>query len=191
MSSADRTSLSEAAAYPGPHPASSSAVAPLPLPAPAPPPPQQQQQQQPQVKAAPKSAGGPADRFSTADRAILEELKAGIRAREAQFTLKGVGHTVLGGGKGPGKRHHAYPKEEVPYPRAYAREVIDLCVFFSLSFSLVGLFPRSALCCILLLCRGFRCCPNPSIPFARLRLTRPREATEGRWCAGYASDSRG
>ena len=69
-------------------------------------------------------------KFSTADRTILEELKANIRAREAQFIIKGVGHRILGGRKSNGKKHHPYQKDEVPYPRSYDREVVDLCVFF-------------------------------------------------------------
>lgn len=72
-------------------------------------------------------------KFSTADRTILEELKANIRAREAQFVVKGVGHTIVGGGRSPGKKHHPYSKKEVPYPRSYDTEVVDLCVFIRLS----------------------------------------------------------
>ncbi|KAF9524283.1 hypothetical protein CPB83DRAFT_618717 [Crepidotus variabilis] len=68
-------------------------------------------------------------KFSTADRTILEELKANIRAREAQFVIKGVGHTIVGGGKCPGKKHHPYSKKEVPYPRSYDTEVVDLDVW--------------------------------------------------------------
>ncbi|KAJ3502866.1 hypothetical protein NLJ89_g8695 [Agrocybe chaxingu] len=60
-------------------------------------------------------------KFSTADRTILEELKANIQAREAQFKIMGVGHTVVGGGKCAGKKYHPYPKNEVPYPRSYDR----------------------------------------------------------------------
>ncbi len=55
-------------------------------------------------------------RFSTADRAILEELKLGAAARKSQFKMKG------------NKMHHAYPKSEAPYPRNYERAVIDQCV---------------------------------------------------------------
>jgi hypothetical protein len=58
-------------------------------------------------------------RFSTADRTILEELKRNISARNAQFVVKGP---VVG----EGKKHHPYRKEEVPYPRNYEREVLDL-----------------------------------------------------------------
>ncbi len=65
-------------------------------------------------------------KFSTADRTILEELKANIRAREAQFVIKGIGHATVGGKKCPGKKYHPYPKEDVPYPRSYDREVVDL-----------------------------------------------------------------
>lgn len=55
-------------------------------------------------------------RFSTADRAILEELKLGAAARKSQFKMKG------------NKKHHAYSKCEAPYPRNYERPVIDQCV---------------------------------------------------------------
>ncbi|KAA1469908.1 hypothetical protein DENSPDRAFT_928486 [Dentipellis sp. KUC8613] len=51
--------------------------------------------------------------FSTADRAILEELKRGITAREQQFVMKG------------GKKHHSFPAKDAPYPRNYERIVID------------------------------------------------------------------
>lgn len=56
-------------------------------------------------------------RFSTADRAILEELKLGAAARKSQFKLKGI------------KKHHAYLKSEAPYPRNYERPVIDQYVY--------------------------------------------------------------
>jgi len=52
-------------------------------------------------------------RFSTADRAILEELKLGAAARKSQFKMIN------------NKKHHAYPKSEAPYPRNYERPVID------------------------------------------------------------------
>ncbi|KAI9510592.1 hypothetical protein F5148DRAFT_976528 [Russula earlei] len=52
-------------------------------------------------------------RFSTADRAILKELKLGAAARESQFKIKGS------------KKHHAFPANEAPYPRNYERSVID------------------------------------------------------------------
>lgn len=55
-------------------------------------------------------------RFSTPDRAILEELKLGAAARESQFKMKG------------NKKHHAYPANEAPYPRNYERPVMDQCV---------------------------------------------------------------
>jgi len=81
-------------------------------------------------QAPPLSSDANLAKFSTADRTILEELKANIRAREAQFVIKGAGHRILGGRKSNGKKHHPYPKDEVPYPRSYDREVVDLCVFF-------------------------------------------------------------
>jgi len=40
--------------------------------------------------------------------------------------LKGVGGLAVGGGKCIGKRHHPYPAKEVPYPRNYEKEVVDL-----------------------------------------------------------------
>jgi hypothetical protein len=49
-----------------------------------------------------------------------------IRAREDQFVVKGIGNSVVGGGKSPGKKHHSYSAKEVPYPRSYEREVVDL-----------------------------------------------------------------
>lgn len=64
-------------------------------------------------------------KFSTADRTILEELKRNIRARAAQFILKG-GSTTRSAGNCRGKKHHPYPLEEVPYPRNYERDVLDL-----------------------------------------------------------------
>lgn len=51
--------------------------------------------------------------FSTADRAILQELKLGAAARESQFKMRG------------NKKHHAYPAKEAPYPLNYERPVID------------------------------------------------------------------
>lgn len=49
-----------------------------------------------------------------------------IRAREGQFALKGIGHLALGGGQCRGKKYHSYPSKEVPYPRSYEKEVVDL-----------------------------------------------------------------
>lgn len=51
--------------------------------------------------------------FSTADRAILEELKLGAAARESQFKMKAS------------KKHHPYPAKEAPYPLNFERPVID------------------------------------------------------------------
>ncbi|GLB38376.1 hypothetical protein LshimejAT787_0502410 [Lyophyllum shimeji] len=68
-------------------------------------------------------------KFSTADRTILEELKRNIKARESQFVLKGAGTALASGLGSYGKRHHAFPKDEVPYPRNYEREVMDLDVW--------------------------------------------------------------
>lgn len=65
-------------------------------------------------------------KFSTVDRTILEELKRNIRARAAQFTLKGAGSTIGLVGSCCGKKHHPYSMEEVPYPRNFERDVLDL-----------------------------------------------------------------
>ncbi|KAF7365119.1 Methyltransf-25 domain-containing protein [Mycena venus] len=74
-------------------------------------------------------------KFSTADRTILQELKRNINARAAQFVIKGgPAGTESGLGRTSslrraGSKHHAYNREEVPYPRSYAREVLDLDVW--------------------------------------------------------------
>ncbi|KAJ7927980.1 hypothetical protein B0H13DRAFT_1968850 [Mycena leptocephala] len=74
-------------------------------------------------------------KFSTADRTILQELKSHINARAAQFVIKG-GPAERGRSSSSasslrllGAKHHAYSREEVPYPRSYAREVLDLDVW--------------------------------------------------------------
>ncbi|KAJ6477346.1 hypothetical protein C8R47DRAFT_647080 [Mycena vitilis] len=73
----------------------------------------------------------PDPKFSTADRTILQELKRNISARAAQFVIKG-GPAESGRASSSanairfGTKHHAYSREEVPYPRSYAREVLDL-----------------------------------------------------------------
>ncbi|KAI0357437.1 hypothetical protein OH77DRAFT_100776 [Trametes cingulata] len=54
--------------------------------------------------------------FSTIDRAILEELRQKIRAREEQFVVRS------------GKKYHAFSPQDVPYPRSYDRQVVDLDV---------------------------------------------------------------
>ncbi|KAF4617320.1 hypothetical protein D9613_006138 [Agrocybe pediades] len=64
--------------------------------------------------------------FSTADRKILAQLKVNQQALDAQFKIKGFGHMVFGSAKSKGKKYHTHPKEEVPYPRSYDREVLDL-----------------------------------------------------------------
>ncbi|KAF8158905.1 hypothetical protein K438DRAFT_1686751 [Mycena galopus ATCC 62051] len=77
-------------------------------------------------------------KFSTADRTILQELKRNISARAAQFVIKG-GPTETGGlGRAAsitraGSKHHAYNRDDVPYPRSYAREVLDLDVWESMA----------------------------------------------------------
>ncbi|KAJ3881759.1 hypothetical protein F5051DRAFT_321253 [Lentinula edodes] len=68
-------------------------------------------------------------KFSTADRTILEELKRNISAREAQFIL-GMGGLGVSGGR----KHHPFKKEDVPYPRSYDREVLDLDVWETLFY---------------------------------------------------------
>ncbi|KAJ4491492.1 hypothetical protein C8J55DRAFT_504342 [Lentinula edodes] len=97
-------------------------------------------------------------KFSTADRTILEELKRNISAREAQFIVKGplTNHSGSdngyrggngGGGLGlgvqlgmggfgvsGGRKHHPFKKEDVPYPRSYDREVLDLDVWETLFY---------------------------------------------------------
>jgi hypothetical protein len=66
-------------------------------------------------RASPRAHAHGADepRFPTADRMILEELKAAIRARDAQFALKN------------GAKHHGFAARDVPYPRAYERIDLD------------------------------------------------------------------
>lgn len=65
-------------------------------------------------------------KFSTADRTILKELKRNISARAAQFVVKGAGAWAGTGYVRPGRKHHPYSRDEVPYPRSYEREVLDL-----------------------------------------------------------------
>lgn len=52
--------------------------------------------------------------FSTVDRTILEELRQKIRAREEQFVVRS------------GRKYHAFPSDEVPYPRSYDRNMVDM-----------------------------------------------------------------
>lgn len=52
--------------------------------------------------------------FSTVDRTILEELGQKMRAREAQFVIRS------------GRKYHAFPADEVPYPRSYDRQMVDM-----------------------------------------------------------------
>ncbi|KAK7469316.1 hypothetical protein VKT23_003797 [Stygiomarasmius scandens] len=92
-------------------------------------------------------------KFSTADRTILEELKRNINARASQFVMKEAGierkpsdsgspfgegsssgrstGTLWGSIAGP-RKHHPYPKDEVPYPKSYEREILDLDVWENL-----------------------------------------------------------
>ncbi|KAI0771188.1 hypothetical protein BD413DRAFT_476314 [Trametes elegans] len=55
--------------------------------------------------------------FSTLDRAILEELRQKIRAREEQFVIRS------------GRKYHAFSPEDVPYPRSYDRQMVDMDVW--------------------------------------------------------------
>ncbi|KAK1232824.1 hypothetical protein PQX77_004050 [Marasmius sp. AFHP31] len=85
-------------------------------------------------------------KFSTADRTILEELKRNLQARASQFVNKGgIPGLNMGdigaastfnrgkvGGIGGARRHHPYPKDEVPYPRSFDRDVMDLDVWENL-----------------------------------------------------------
>jgi hypothetical protein len=41
-----------------------------------------------------------------------------------------MGHTMVGGRRCPGKKYHPFRKREVPYPRSYDKEVVDLYVDF-------------------------------------------------------------
>ena len=52
--------------------------------------------------------------FSTVDRTILQELRQKIRAREEQFVTRS------------GRKYHAFSPADVPYPRSYDRQVVDL-----------------------------------------------------------------
>ena len=65
-------------------------------------------------------------KFSTADHTTLEQLKLNIRTREERFVVKGIGNLAMGGGQCRGKKHHPYPAKDVPYPRSYEKEVMDL-----------------------------------------------------------------
>ncbi|KAF7299004.1 Methyltransf-25 domain-containing protein [Mycena indigotica] len=76
----------------------------------------------------PDQASSSDPKFSTADRTILKELKRNINARAAQFIIKG-GPAESGRAIVTGAKHHAYNRDEVPYPRSYAREVLDLDIW--------------------------------------------------------------
>lgn len=52
--------------------------------------------------------------FSTVDRTILQELRQTIRAREDQFVTRS------------GRKYHAFPPGDVPYPRSYDRQMVDM-----------------------------------------------------------------
>lgn len=67
------------------------------------------------------------NKFSTADRTILQELKRNIDAKEAQFLVKFNPRSGSGASGIAGRgRHHPFDKEQVPYPRNYDQEVLDL-----------------------------------------------------------------
>ncbi|KAL1702751.1 hypothetical protein EV121DRAFT_209352 [Schizophyllum commune] len=63
-------------------------------------------------------------RFNTTDRTILQELRRNQSAREAEFVIKGLPQHP--------QKHHPYPRDQVPYPRSYEREVLDLDVWENL-----------------------------------------------------------
>lgn len=67
-------------------------------------------------------ASSDVERFNTTDRKILQELKLGQSAREAEFVTKGLP------AQHP-QRHHPHSRTQVPYPRSYEREVLDLDVW--------------------------------------------------------------
>ncbi|KIL63270.1 hypothetical protein M378DRAFT_80013 [Amanita muscaria Koide BX008] len=73
--------------------------------------------------------GGGDPKFSTADRKILQELQLTRTVREAQFARKGKGVTFGTNGALPGIKHHPYQRRQVPYPRNYEKEVLDLDVW--------------------------------------------------------------
>ena len=52
--------------------------------------------------------------FSTVDRTILQELRQKIRAREEQFVTRS------------GRKYHAFSPADVPYPRSYDRQMVDM-----------------------------------------------------------------
>ncbi|KAK0464444.1 uncharacterized protein EV420DRAFT_1638002 [Desarmillaria tabescens] len=90
---------------------------------------------------------GKAAKFSTADRTVLEELKRSLNARAAQFVVKngscGSGKSASATGSGiswgasglgavgvfNGKKHHPFGKDEIPYPRCYEKDVLDLDIW--------------------------------------------------------------
>ncbi|KAF7422414.1 hypothetical protein PC9H_010570 [Pleurotus ostreatus] len=70
------------------------------------------------------------NKFSTADRTILQELKRNIDAKEAQFLVKFNPRSGSGASGIAGRgRHHPFDKEQVPYPRNYDQEVLDFDVW--------------------------------------------------------------
>ncbi|KAL1742349.1 hypothetical protein HDZ31DRAFT_43460 [Schizophyllum fasciatum] len=69
-------------------------------------------------------AGSDGERFNTADRTILQELRRNQSAREAEFVVKGLPQRP--------QKHHPYRRDQVPYPRSYEREVLDLDVWETL-----------------------------------------------------------
>ncbi|KAK2465367.1 hypothetical protein APHAL10511_002721 [Amanita phalloides] len=80
-------------------------------------------------KIEPRQSASHDPRFSTVDRKILQELKHNISAREAQFVKKGRCPSFGANGVVAGKKHHPYSRRDVPYPRNYEREVLDLDVW--------------------------------------------------------------
>ncbi|KAK0210837.1 hypothetical protein DFS33DRAFT_1406259, partial [Desarmillaria ectypa] len=72
------------------------------------------------------------NKFSATDRMTLEELKRTISARDAHFVVKG-GLTQSWGadavGSIGGRRHHPFSRDQVPYPRCYEKDVLDLDIW--------------------------------------------------------------
>ncbi|KAG7447987.1 uncharacterized protein BT62DRAFT_747189 [Guyanagaster necrorhizus] len=72
------------------------------------------------------------NKFSTADRTVLEELRRSISTRDAQFVVKG-GITKSWGADGVGsiggRRHHPFNRDQVPYPRCYEKDILDLDIW--------------------------------------------------------------
>ncbi len=68
------------------------------------------------------------NKFSTADRTVLEELKRTISTLDAQFVVKGgiTNRGVRVCRFNWWRRHHPFNTDQVPYPRCYEKDVLDL-----------------------------------------------------------------